>query len=316
MKRHLLVIALCMLALQGSYAKPKARNIRRVKPIAVETQQGYAPTLPYRVWVTYTDGTGQWRQVRWENSQKATEQQMAAMPLGKTYTVQGHITGSNATEQGYPIEAKVTVVKETDIPRSPVAEPLPLKHIALTGQNRLTNNANRDIRALLALDVTGQLYNYRDTYGLPTEGYTVSDGWDSPTTKLKGHGSGHYMSALAFAYNATADRALKDSLLSRIRRMVDELRLCQERTFVWSDSLGRYFEARDLAPEAELRQLGGTWADFDRYKQQWEHYGYGYLNAIPAQHPALIEMYRAYNNEAWVWAPYYSIHKQLAGLKT
>ena len=25
-------------------------------------------------------------------------------------------------------------------------------------------------------------------------------------------------------------------------------------------------------------------------------------------------MYRAYNNESWVWAPYYSVHKQLAGL--
>ena len=44
------------------------------------------------------------------------------------------------------------------------------------------------------------------------------------------------------------------------------------------------------------------------------NYGYGYLNAIPAHHPALIEMYRAYNNNDWVWAPYYSIHKQLAGL--
>ena len=34
------------------------------------------------------------------------------------------------------------------------------------------------------------------------EGYTRSDGWDSPETKLKGHGSGHYMSALALAYAA------------------------------------------------------------------------------------------------------------------
>lgn len=34
----------------------------------------------------------------------------------------------------------------------------------------------------------------------------------------------------------------------------------------------------------------------------------------PPHHPALIEMYRAYNNSDWVWAPYYSIHKQLAGL--
>ena len=60
--------------------------------------------------------------------------------------------------------------------------------------------------------------------------------------------------------------------------------------------------------------MGGSWKDFDRYKQEPGKYGYGYLNAIPAQHCALIEMYRAYNNESWVWAPYYSVHKQLAGL--
>ena len=60
--------------------------------------------------------------------------------------------------------------------------------------------------------------------------------------------------------------------------------------------------------------MKGTWADFDRYKKDFQKYGYGYLNAIPAQHCALIEMYRAYNNENWVWAPYYSVHKQLAGL--
>ncbi len=314
MKHHLLFTVLCALCMQTLQAKPKARNIKRIPPINIQVQQGHAPTLPYQIWVTYTNGTAEWRQVRWENSQRNTEQQQAATPLGKAYIVQGYIIGSNATEQGYPIEAKVSVVKETSIPQNVVAEPLPLKNIALIGQNRLTNNAGMDVRALLALDVSQQLYNYRDTYGLPTDGYTVSDGWDSPTTKLKGHGSGHYMSALAFAYNATQERALKDSLLTRIRRMVDELRQCQERTFVWSDSLGRYFEARDLAPEAELQQMGGTWADFDRYKQDWKHYGYGYLNAIPAQHPVLIEMYRAYNNESWVWAPYYSIHKQLAGL--
>ncbi|MCE6985237.1 hypothetical protein EI534_49370, partial [Pseudomonas frederiksbergensis] len=66
--------------------------------------------------------------------------------------------------------------------------------------------------------------------------------------------------------------------------------------------------------EAELREMKGTWAAFDEYKKHPELYGYGYINAIPAQHCALIEMYRAYNNSDWVWAPYYSVHKQLAGL--
>jgi hypothetical protein len=96
--------------------------------------------------------------------------------------------------------------------------------------------------------------------------------------------------------------------------MVSELRQCQERTFVWNDSLNRYWEARDFAPEEELRHMKGTWQAFDKHKTEYKTYGYGYLNAIPAHHAALIEMYRPYNNNDWVWAPYYAIHKQLAGL--
>ena len=295
------------------------RTIVRVDSIAVRTPAGTAPRLPYRVMVEYSDGTSELRQVRWRNASTAAEQEQAdaaTYPAGATYTVKGYILGDNTTADGYPVHAEVTVVEggyETPSP-VPSARPLPLDKVKITGDNRLTSNRDLAIDHLLSLDITQQLYNYRDTYGLPTEGYTVSDGWDSPTTKLKGHGSGHYMSALAFAYACCEDRDKREALRSNIARMVDELRECQERTFVWCDSLGRYWEARDFAPEQELRHMQGTWEDFDVYKTQYEKYGYGYLNAIPAQHAALIEMYRAYNNNSWVWAPYYSIHKQLAGL--
>ena len=229
--------------------------------------------------------------------------------------MQGYITGDNTTEQGYPVVATVSVVGRRGrcLPHKPVAEPLPLDQVSIDGDNRLTHNRDLDIDQLLTLDVRQQLYNYRDTYGLPTDGYPVSDGWDSPTTKLKGHGSGHYMSAMAFAYASCQDEAKKRAA-PNIARWSTSCAECQERTFVWNDSLGRYWEARDFAPEAELREMKGTWADFDNYKKDFQHYGYGYLNAIPAQHCVLIEMYRAYNNEQWVWAPYYSVHKQLAGL--
>jgi len=122
------------------------------------------------------------------------------------------------------------------------------------------------------------------------------------------------MSALALAFASASEEEQKVKLRENMIRMVNELRECQERTFVWNEELGRYWEARDFAPEDELREMKGTWKDFDKHKTEWEKYGYGYLNAIPAHHAALIEMYRAYNNESWVWAPYYSIHKQLAGL--
>jgi DUF1680 family protein len=280
---------------------------------------GTAPRLPFRLWVTYSDGKGEYRQVKWTNSSSAVEKAQADAaqnPVGKHYEVKGYITGDNTTTAGYPVLAKVTVTAGTLTAPDPQpkAQPLPLNRVSIDGQNRLTHNRDLDIDNLLSLDVKQQLYNYRDTYGLPTDGYPKADGWDSPTTKLKGHGSGHYMSALAMAYASATDKDKKQRLLSNIRTMVDELRACQERTFVFDKSLGRYWEARDFAPEEELREMKGSWKDFDRYKQDYAHYGYGYLNAIPAQHCALIEMYRAYNNEQWVWAPYYSVHKQLAGL--
>lgn len=296
--------------------KSKQRSIVKVEPVNVETPQGTAPRLPWQVWVTYSDGSQEWRQTRWSNSARATEEEEASYAVGKEYTVDGVIIGDNSAENGYPITAKVTVVAKTwDVPSNvPVAKPLPLGKVTLIGDNRLTSNRELDINQLLSLDVTQQLYNYRDTYCLSTEGYTRSDGWDSPETKLKGHGSGHYMSAMAFAYASSTDPAQKAKLKANIKRMVDELRACQELTFVYSDSLGRYFEARDYAPEEVLKNMRGNWRAFDEYKKDYKHYGYGYINAIPAAHPALIECYRAYNNEEWVWAPYYSIHKQLAGL--
>ena len=300
-------------------AKAKVRAIKTVQTVSVESPVGTVPRLPYQLWVAYTDGHKEWRQVRWSNSLLSTEQQQAnaeLYPAGKEYTVRGFIIGDNTTENGFPVEATVRVVDGGYVTPSnkPKARPLPLSAVYLTGQNRLTNNRDLDIKTLLALDVSQQLYNYRDTYGLPTQGYTQADGWDSPTTKLKGHGTGHYMSALAFAYASTRDEAVAGQIRERLKRMVTELRQCQERTFVWDSTLNRYWEARDYAPEEQLKQMKGTWAAFDEYKKDYKHYGYGYLNAIPAAHPALIECYRAYNNEDWVWAPYYTIHKQLAGL--
>lgn len=311
-------------------AKNKVRSIVKVESIQVETVVGHAPSLPWQVWVTYSDGTKEWRQVKWSNSHVAEERQQAspdATPQGTQYTVRGFILGDNTSAQGFPVDAKVNVVAPAvnAIQTTVKAEPLPLNNVRLTGSNRLTSNRDLDIRMLLSLDITQQLYNYRDTYGLPTEGYIPSTGWDSPTTKLKGHGTGHYLSALAHAFAGAREEdrvtlydgqvvKVKGELRQRIGRMLREMRECQERTFVWSDSLGRYFEARDYAPEPVLQQMKGTWDAFNEHKKDFRHYGYGYLNAIPAAHPALIECYRAYNNEDWVWAPYYTIHKQLAGL--
>lgn len=294
------------------------RTISKVEAISVDCPVGTAPRLPNLVWVTYSDGYSEYRQVRWANAPLADEQAEADAhkhPAGSQYEIGGFVIGDETTDNGYPVKAQIKVVAEGyQAPEKEVAHTFSLADVSIDGDNRLTHNRDEAIREICSWDVTQQLYNYRDTYGLSTEGYTKSDGWDSPDTKLKGHGSGHYMSAIAQAYAVATNPEQKAILRKNITRMVNELRECQEKTFVYNKELKRNWEARDFAPEAELREMKGTWAAFDEYKKHPELYGYGYINAIPAQHCALIEMYRAYNNSDWVWAPYYSVHKQLAGL--
>mgnify|MGYP003203714890 FL=1 len=294
------------------------RTISKVEAISVDCPEGTAPRLPNLVWVTYSDGYSEYRQVRWANAPLADEQAEADAqkhPAGSQYEIGGFVIGDETTDNGYPVKAQIKVVAEGyQTPEKEVAHTFSLADVSIDGDNRLTHNRDEAIREICSWDVTQQLYNYRDTYGLSTEGYTKSDGWDSPDTKLKGHGSGHYMSAIAQAYAVATNPEQKAILRKNITRMVNELRECQEKTFVYNKDLKRNWEARDFAPEAELREMKGTWDAFDEYKKHPELYGYGYINAIPAQHCALIEMYRAYNNSDWVWAPYYSVHKQLAGL--
>lgn len=294
------------------------RTISKVEAISVDCPVGTAPRLPNLVWVTYSDGYSEYRQVRWANAPLADEQAEADAqkhPAGSQYEIGGFVIGDETTDNGYPVKAQIKVLAEGyQTPEKEVAHTFSLADVSIDGDNRLTHNRDEALREICSWDVTQQLYNYRDTYGLSTEGYTKSDGWDSPDTKLKGHGSGHYMSAIAQAYAVATNPEQKAILRKNITRMVNELRECQEKTFVYNKELKRNWEARDFAPEAELREMKGTWAAFDEYKKHPELYGYGYINAIPAQHCALIEMYRAYNNSDWVWAPYYSVHKQLAGL--
>lgn len=294
------------------------RTISKVSVVTVDCPEGTAPRLPNLVWVTYSDGYSEYRQVRWANAPLADEQAEADAqkhPAGSQYEIGGFVIGDETTDNGYPVKAQIKVVAEGyQTPEKEVAHTFSLADVSIDGDNRLTHNRDETLREICSWDVTQQLYNYRDTYGLSTEGYTKSDGWDSPDTKLKGHGSGHYMSAIAQAYAVATNPEQKAILRKNITRMVNELRECQEKTFVYNKDLKRNWEARDFAPEAELREMKGTWDAFDEYKKHPELYGYGYINAIPAQHCALIEMYRAYNNSDWVWAPYYSVHKQLAGL--
>ena len=115
------------------FSKPRA--IAEVATVSVDCPQGTAPRLPYCVWVTYTDGVSEFRQVRWSNSPLADEQVEADAkqhPAGSQYEVAGYIIGDETTENGYPIKAQVKVVSGSyATPKSEVAHTLPLSDVTI-----------------------------------------------------------------------------------------------------------------------------------------------------------------------------------------
>ena len=108
MKRILSLIICGAMTLAGlascCTAEKGAKSIKSVEKVTVESPEGTVPRLPYQLWVTYNDGTGAYRQVRWSNAALAVEKEQSdpsLYPAGKKYTIEGHITGGiGATSNG------------------------------------------------------------------------------------------------------------------------------------------------------------------------------------------------------------------------
>ena len=85
-------------------------------------------------------------------------------------------------------------------------------------------NAERTQSYLRFLDVNRLLHTFRLNVGLSSSA-TPCGGWESPTTELRGHSTGHILSALAQAYASTGNTAFK----TKGDQLVTVLAQCQSR---------------------------------------------------------------------------------------
>jgi uncharacterized protein len=136
-------------------------------------------------------------------------------------------------------------------------------------------NQERNLAYLLFLDPDRMLRSFQLNYGRPSRAKPLG-GWESPTSMIRGHVTGHLMSALAWAYADTGTTA----------RDHDRLAL---------KAKGDYLVAQLASLQARAPKAG---------------YHPGYLSAFPEQYFTWLE------NGQWsrIWSPYYMIHKYLAGL--
>ncbi|MEO8596067.1 MAG: beta-L-arabinofuranosidase domain-containing protein [Candidatus Solibacter sp.] len=140
---------------------------------------------------------------------------------------------------------------------------------------------NRGYMARLSADRL--LYNFRLNAGLPAPGGGFpggADNWELPTIELRGHFTGHFLTASANLWASTGDQAAK----AKADEMVDGLAKVQQKLG------GGYLSAFPISLFERLDRLAG----------------------VPRQRPAAGG--RPSVDQTLPWAPFYTIHKIMAGL--
>ncbi|MGA2739813.1 MAG: beta-L-arabinofuranosidase domain-containing protein [Bryobacteraceae bacterium] len=142
----------------------------------------------------------------------------------------------------------------------PQAQPFGLDSVRLIETSQLAlMEHNRDF--LQGLETDRLLHTFRLTAGLPSSAEPLG-GWEKPDVELRGHFTGHFLSACALMSAGAGDTMLRD----KGNLVVAELAKCQKAN------------------------------------------GDGYLSAFP---PSFFDRLKAGQK---VWAPWYTLHKIMAGL--
>ncbi len=142
-----------------------------------------------------------------------------------------------------------------------------------------TNAFSLELSYLLSFDTERLLVGFRENAKMNTNGAKRYGGWEN--TLIAGHTVGHYLTALAQAYqNPTITDSQRNEIMGKIKALVDGMKVCQQNSkgkpgFLWA---GQIKNANNVEQQFDFVQQGKT---------------------------GIIE-------EAWV--PWYTMHKLIAGL--
>ncbi|MFG1707856.1 beta-L-arabinofuranosidase domain-containing protein [Nonomuraea sp. M3C6] len=109
------------------------------------------------------------------------------------------------------------------VPASWLVKPFDNSRVTL-GTSLFTANRDRILNFLRAYPADRMLANFRANAGLDTLGAQPPGSWDDATGNLRGHYSGHFLSALALAYAGSGD----DFYKTKVDYMVTALGECQD----------------------------------------------------------------------------------------
>ncbi|MGM9551749.1 MAG: beta-L-arabinofuranosidase domain-containing protein [Clostridia bacterium] len=154
------------------------------------------------------------------------------------------------------------------------------------------DNRSRTLEYLKLLDCDRMLYNFNRTFGVKTAAEPLG-GWEEPTGLLRGHSTGHFLSALALAYSATGEDIYKEKMDYMVHKLRSLQLMCKGK-------------ASDFKTKGDSEHAGE-----EMWSKNPEEWGEGFLSAYSPDQFALLEKFTKYKD---IWAPYYTLHKIVAGL--
>lgn len=294
---------------------PLASQLSSVHDVTVNTVVGILPHLPIDVPASYKGNSrGPNVHVIWP----APADNAEVMKPG-TYSVTGKVPGTAFTPKATVI---VKVPVGTTTAPSRLVEPFALSDVVLERdtQGRDTpfiKNRDKFVRGLAASNPDNFLYNFRDAFGVPQPaGATQLEGWDNQTTRLRGHASGHYLSAIAQAYASTTyDEALRATFLQKMNYLIDTLYELSRKSGHPAQAGGPAVGDPAAVPAAEGRAGYDSNLRKGAIRTDYWNWGAGFISAYPPDQFIMLEKGATYGTQdSQIWAPYYTLHKILAGL--
>jgi DUF1680 family protein len=294
---------------------PLAAAISNVPDVTVETIVGYLPRLPVEVAANYRDNR------RGPNVHVIWPAPIDNRDVDKpgSYAVTGRVPGTSFAPKATVI---VKVPVGTFTPPSRLAEPFALSDVVLERDTKgretpFIRNRDKFVRGLAASNPDNFLYNFRDAFGQPQPpGATQLEGWDNQTTRLRGHASGHYLSAIAQAYaSATYDEALRANFLQKMNYLIDTLHELSMKSGRPATAGGPAVADPAAVPAGEGRPGYDSNLRKGAVRHDYWNWGAGFISAYPPDQFIMLERGATYGTQdTQIWAPYYTLHKILAGL--
>jgi len=286
----------------------------QVADVKVETQTGDLPRLPAYIQGTYKKGVkGPNVKVIWP---EATDNSAVLKP--GQYTITGRVAGTDFHPKAL-ITVKSSGKSTTPDLRLAVFD---LNKVSLIAdphghESKFVENRDKFIRTLATTDPNSFLYMFRQAFGQPQpEGAKPLGVWDTRDTKLRGHATGHYLTAIAQAYAGTGyDKMLQADFSAKMDYMVNTLYQLSQLSGNAKETGGEHVTDPAVVPYGPGKSAYDSDLSDEGIRNDYWNWGKGFISAYPPDQFIMLEKGAKYGGQKnQIWAPYYTLHKILAGL--